>query len=156
MRGSLLLVLIPCYGRAEALSFEDNQKGGKKEDAFHFISYLPINGQLYELDGLKAGPINLGPCTTDDWLEKVAPVIEERMMKYQQGSTEIRFNLMAIVKDRVTVTQEDVARVEAKLALVDKKMEALESVCPPPLFQFPHLTIPKTNDFLGQPGPDGD
>lgn len=40
-------------------------------------SYVPVNGTLYELDGLKPGPIKL--CDVgggDDWLGKIGPIVE--------------------------------------------------------------------------------
>ena len=75
----------------------DSKKADKDDDVFHFVSFVPINGRIYELDGLKAGPVDHGPAG-EDWTDAVRPVIEARMMKYTQG--EIHFNLMAIIQDK--------------------------------------------------------
>ncbi|CAO3683606.1 unnamed protein product [Umbelopsis vinacea] len=74
------------------------------EDLFHFISYVPIHGALYELDGLSPGPVNLGPCSDEDWTQKANEVIMERMRKYSES--EIHFSLMAVTKDRMETIQE--------------------------------------------------
>lgn len=77
----------------------EDKTPSKEEDAFHFIGYVPINGRLYELDGLKEAPIDLGVIPEgSDWTDVVRPVLEKRMMKYSKG--EIHFNLMGIVSDR--------------------------------------------------------
>lgn len=34
----------------------DREKGGTKEDAFHFIAYIQHKNKVYELDGLQEGP----------------------------------------------------------------------------------------------------
>jgi len=92
----------------------DNKNTSKDEDVFHFIGYIPIDGRLYELDGLKEGPIDLGPVGGTDtgtggsqaWLEIVRPIIEKRMQKYSEG--EIHFNLMAICSDRQMIYQRQI------------------------------------------------
>ena len=62
--------------------------------------------QVYELDGLKPGPILLGEygsagasgSSSGDWLSVAGPAITSRIQRY--ASSEIRFNLMGIVKVR--------------------------------------------------------
>lgn len=49
---------------------------------FHFVSYVPIDGRLYELDGLKDGPIDLGPCSVGkQWVQAAKPIIQKRIKK---------------------------------------------------------------------------
>ncbi|KAG8132774.1 putative Ubiquitin carboxyl-terminal hydrolase protein [Naja naja] len=92
----------------------DAKSTAKEEDAFHFVSYVPVNGRLYELDGLREGPIDLGVCNQDDWINAVRPVIEKRIQKYSEG--EIRFNLMAIVSDRKMIYEQKIADLQRQLA----------------------------------------
>uniref|UniRef100_A0A8C8DMF8 Ubiquitin carboxyl-terminal hydrolase n=1 Tax=Oryzias sinensis TaxID=183150 RepID=A0A8C8DMF8_9TELE len=66
------------FARQQMFEF-DAKSSAKDEDAFHFVSYVPVNGRLYELDGLREGPIDLGACNQDDWINAVRPVIEKRI-----------------------------------------------------------------------------
>ena len=94
--------------------FEFDVKTSAKEDAFHFVSYVPSNGRLYELDGLREGPTDLGACHQDDWISAVRPVIEKRIQKYSEG--EIQFNLMAIVSDRKMIYEQKIEELQRQLA----------------------------------------
>jgi len=87
----------------------DSKKADKDDDVFHFVSFVPIKGRVYELDGLMAGPVDHGAVPEGgDWLEVVRPVIGARMEKYSQGT--ITFNLMALIGDRCKLYSEQLAK----------------------------------------------
>ena len=81
-------------------------------DSFHFVSYVPIRGRLYELDGLKRFPVDHGPIPVGaDWTEMFRRIITQRLAQETNScnsdsiSPDIRYNLMAVVPDkRVTLT----------------------------------------------------
>ncbi|ORX34420.1 ubiquitin-specific protease [Kockovaella imperatae] len=68
----------------------------EREDAYHFVAYLPVNGVLYELDGLRRNPI-MHAAVEDDWLDQARETIEARIATYPAGS--LMFNLLAVRSD---------------------------------------------------------
>lgn len=71
-------------------------------EAFHFVSFVPINGRLFELDGLKPFPMDHGPwAENEEWTEQFKRVITDRLgISSGEQLQDIRFNLMAVVPDR--------------------------------------------------------
>ncbi|XP_064483475.1 ubiquitin carboxyl-terminal hydrolase BAP1-like [Ornithodoros turicata] len=94
---------------------------GRTMEAFHFVSYVPIDGRLYELDGLKPYPIDHGPWQQgQDWTDKFRRVIMERL-----GGGDIRFNLMAVVPDRRQAYEQKLKTLKTNRAIV---LEALQQM----------------------------
>ncbi|EEH09678.1 ubiquitin carboxyl-terminal hydrolase [Histoplasma capsulatum G186AR] len=87
------------FARASPFVDETSRPPVSEEDAelYHFIAYTPFNGVLYELDGLQPFPISHGPCEEGAFPEKAIEVLQRRIARYPEG--EIRFNLMAVVRD---------------------------------------------------------
>ncbi|KAF5350910.1 hypothetical protein D9758_010490 [Tetrapyrgos nigripes] len=99
---------------------EDSSKN--EEEAYHFIGYVPAHGKVWELDGFKSGPLEVGELanahagssgvldsspsssrlpdappaflSTQGWMDVVRPALRMKMQKY--GSS-IRFSLLALV-----------------------------------------------------------
>jgi len=90
----------------------------KDDDVFHFVAYVPRFGRVYELDGLKSGPIDLGD-QADSWLATARAAISQRIDAY--AASEIKFNLMAVVRDRRAVIDHRIAATEdtAQLAALE-------------------------------------
>lgn len=85
------------FARSSPFIDETQRAATADDDVYHFIAYTPINGTLYELDGLQPAPISHGACTFDEFPDKVMPVLQRRIARYPMH--EIRFNLLAMVRD---------------------------------------------------------
>ena len=87
---------------------EQDRDSEDVEDPFHFVSFLPIGNVLYEFDGLKSGPIPHGSFERDGaWVGLALAAIREKISEFGE---EIRFNLMAVIKDRATMYRETLDR----------------------------------------------
>ncbi|XP_078077717.1 ubiquitin carboxyl-terminal hydrolase isozyme L3 isoform X2 [Mustelus asterias] len=75
-------------GQTEAPSIDE------KVD-LHFITFVNVDGYLYELDGRKPFPINHGATTADHFLEDAVEVCKKFM---QRDPDELRFTVVALHK----------------------------------------------------------
>lgn len=90
-------------------------KGSVDGDAFHYIAYVPIRGNLYELDGLQDGPYVIGACCDDeDWLQRGVDAIRERMARYE--GSEQRFSVQAIIGDRSDAIKQKMDSIQGEIS----------------------------------------
>ncbi|KAL8300674.1 hypothetical protein RB593_010150 [Gaeumannomyces tritici] len=98
------------FARSSPFADETQRAGADDDadDAFHFVAYTAVGGTLYELDGLQPAPISHGRCGSggDEFANKVMEVLRRRVARYE--ASEIRFNLLAMVRDlRIQAAQLD-------------------------------------------------
>eukprot|EP00392_Amoebophrya_sp_AT5.2_P004259 g4267.t1 len=110
------------FARQSSFDFIHDDKD-PKDDAFHFIGYVPYEGKVYELDGCQDGPIEIGPIRDDNWIATVKPEIQQRMEKYQsEGEGEIRFNLLSIVDDEAYEVEKQILKLRHQRQRANIKM----------------------------------
>ena len=91
-------------------------------DTFHYVSYVPIGDRLFELDGLKPGPIDHGPWGNhEEWTDLFLRVISDRIA---DANSDIHFSLMAVVVDHLPKVSKELEATHEKLeSLLTQVME---------------------------------
>uniref|UniRef100_A0A1B6CEQ9 Ubiquitin carboxyl-terminal hydrolase n=1 Tax=Clastoptera arizonana TaxID=38151 RepID=A0A1B6CEQ9_9HEMI len=115
-------------------------------EAYHFVSYVPINGRLFELDGLKPYPMDHGPWGEgEDWTEKFRRVITDRLgIATGEKFNDIRFNLMAVVPDKRLAITHKLNMLKTNRQIV---LEALQQLVK---LNHPDLTVNSDKEIAGK------
>ncbi|XP_068633271.1 ubiquitin carboxyl-terminal hydrolase calypso isoform X2 [Battus philenor] len=119
-------------------------------EAYHFVSFVPINGHLFELDGLKPYPTDHGPWANDeDWTDKFRRMMAERLGRDAGEQVhDIRFNLMAVVPDRRIALTQKIQSLEMNQKRVKEAISKISK-------HLRHL-LGKNRDFNVDPVEQGD
>ncbi|KAL8434366.1 hypothetical protein Efla_007061 [Eimeria flavescens] len=100
-----------------------DEEDGKAKDAFHFISYIPKGEKVYELDGLKQGPVCVGSTSEGDWKEVVRKEIVRRVEEIQAQGEELRFNLMAVTTNPIDAITAELEKLQQTATAAANRLE---------------------------------
>ncbi|KAL1928147.1 hypothetical protein VTP01DRAFT_3063 [Rhizomucor pusillus] len=91
----------------------------RDDDVYHYISYLPIGGHLWELDGFKRGPLRLA-CTETDWIELARMELQRKTDILQRQR--VPFTFWGVVEDRRRVYERQLSGRMILKAAVERQM----------------------------------
>ncbi|UKZ87454.1 uncharacterized protein TrAFT101_003252 [Trichoderma asperellum] len=107
---------------------KSSKKTSKKQRAhdaygFHFVAYVPVDGHVWELDGLRSKPHRVGPIESDDvcWTNIARPQIESRILQYEES--QISFNLLALCGSPLALHSRSIAQTIASTCQLDDQMK---------------------------------
>lgn len=112
----------------------------QEQAGFHFISFVPIDGKLWKLDGLERQPMNLGKANFsfyrqasnpligeyvgDDWMSLARSTIEKRMQKYD--GDQLEFSLLALCQSPLLAVHNDLAENIRTTSVVEEQLGSLQ------------------------------
>ncbi|KAI9204801.1 ubiquitin carboxyl-terminal hydrolase [Polychytrium aggregatum] len=86
---------------------ESQEKDSEAEPDYHFVSFVPLKGSVYCMDGLQTAPTVIGP-VEPDWVRTALEFIQKMLRDSSQGSFGMGFSLLAVVQDQIAMLEEQV------------------------------------------------
>lgn len=104
------------------------QQTEETPDSYHFIGYVLACGKVWELDGLKSGPLEVGELPSssnvDGWEDVVRPALRLKMAKYGGDATgSIQFNLLALVQDRYEAKSDELEHLKRDKMAIERRLK---------------------------------
>ncbi|RCI11110.1 hypothetical protein L249_7518 [Ophiocordyceps polyrhachis-furcata BCC 54312] len=130
---------------------EVKQASSEVDYGFHFIAYVPAGGFVWELDGMRIRPRNIGALDTEDWTAIARPRIQHRIKEY--GETEIAFSLLALCRSPFLAHGDTIASNLAALHRL-RKAYADDATFREVVEAHPHIQMLDSEDALADFGLD--
>ncbi|TFY76289.1 hypothetical protein EWM64_g7722 [Hericium alpestre] len=99
------------------------------DEVYHFIGYVPAHGKVWELDGLKSGPLEVGELESgmECWMDVARPALRMKMEKYggrAEGAGDIRFSLLAVVDDGYMAASDRLEMLKRERIALERRLDA--------------------------------
>lgn len=100
------------------------KKKDEYENAYHYIAYMPANGEIWRMDGMEKSAESFGSYSEETWLAQVVSVLQERMeLLVNQG---IQFNVLAMTKDPLLNIRTDLAQNIKSISALESRLEEVQ------------------------------
>ena len=95
-------------------------------ESYHFIAYLPSKGRAWELDGLKHDPLECAKREDpqSNCVDADRPALSGKMEPYS-ATGDIRFNLLALVKDDYQLRSDALELTRRELNALERRITEL-------------------------------
>lgn len=90
--------------------------------AFHFIAYVPIQGDVWKLDGLDFQPTNIGSFEGSDWF----PVVNQKVGALM-NTEDLSYTLLAVVKDPIEGLRGALSENINTIKMVETRLDAVSA-----------------------------
>lgn len=94
----------------------------EEEPGFHFVAYVPINGEVWKLDGIQRRPVRLGDCG-GNWLAVARANISERIAQYDHDG--VQFNLLSLCRSPLRSIPENLAGNIQSVVAIERLLTAV-------------------------------
>lgn len=96
--------------------------GEENRNGFHYISFVPIDGTLWKLDGLDRQPVSLGAWEGEDWLQLARQDIEERLA----DNDGLQYGLQAVCRSPLVSLPQELAMNVCTLLSVEGHLQRVQ------------------------------
>ena len=91
-------------------------------DIYHFVTFIHFKNEIYEIDGLREGPILIDKNVEfKDWIKKVISTLNGKINFYTNN--DIKFNLMALIPDKLVQLNNNKESLLSKKNYIEEKIK---------------------------------
>ena len=112
----------------------ETNSNDEDDDIYHFVTFIHFKNAIYEIDGLREGPILIEEnIEFKDWISKVIPYLKEKINLF--SNNEIKFNLMALTLDKLELLKTNKEKLLKQKNFIEEKIKGNEEISKEKIFE---------------------
>jgi len=112
----------------------ETNSNDEDDDIYHFVTFIHFKNSIYEIDGLREGPILIEEnIEFKDWISKAIPYLKEKINLF--SNNEIKFNLMALTLDKLELLKTNKESLLTQKNFIEEKIKGNNEISKEKIFE---------------------